>query len=220
MSKKRLIIGSLTAFLLVAGGGAYALAATGSATSTFNFLTDFAGHLGVPVATVKTALQQTQVDRVNALLKAGRITSAQATQMEQAIQSGKPMGGMGWGGFGMHRHGPGMMGLDLTTVATYVGLTQQQLMTDLGNGQTLARIAAAQGKTVQGLEQALTTAFQARLQQAVTSGHMTAAQSATALSQFQSRLSQMVNNQMKMGHEWGGPPPQDTNNSSSGSQGA
>lgn len=219
--RKKLLIGSLATMLVVAGGGAYALAASGGAGTGFSFLTDLAGHLGLPVATVKTALQQTEIDKVNSLLKAGKITSQQATQMEQAINSGKfPVGGMG---FGMHRHGPGMMGmgLDLKAASTYLGVSMQQLMTDLQGGQTLAQVATAQGKTAQGLEQALTTAFQTRLQTAVTNGHMTQQQANTALSRFQSNVSQMINGTMKgpWGHGWG-PPPQQGSGSSSGSQGA
>ena len=53
---------------------------------------------------------------------------------------------------GRHGHGgpPGAQ-----AIAAYLGVTAQQLRTDLQSGQSLADIAKAQGKTVSGLEDAI-----------------------------------------------------------------
>jgi hypothetical protein len=81
----------------------------------------------------------------------------------------------------------------IQAVTSYLGLTAQQLGADLKSGQTLAQIATAQHKTVSGLEQTITTAVKARLDQAVTAGKLTSAQEQALLNRLQSRLDTLVN---------------------------
>jgi hypothetical protein len=78
-------------------------------------------------------------------------------------------------------------------VTSYLGLTPQQLRADLRAGQTLAQIAAAQHKTVGGLEQAITSAVKARLDKAVSAGKISSTQRQTLLNRLQSRLDTLVN---------------------------
>jgi hypothetical protein len=52
----------------------------------------------------------------------------------------------------------------LNAAADYVGLTREQLREQLRAGQSLAQIAAAQGKSVDGLKQAMLDAVKARLE--------------------------------------------------------
>jgi uncharacterized protein YbaP (TraB family) len=51
-------------------------------------------------------------------------------------------------------HGPGGPP-GASAIATYLGITASELRTDLHNGQSLADVARAQGKTVSGLEDAI-----------------------------------------------------------------
>ena len=77
-------------------------------------------------------------------------------------------------GFGLRHHGP--TGPNLDAAATYLGLTEAQLRTELGSGKTLAQIAKAHGKTAEGLVQALVDAAKKKLDAAVTAGRLTRAQ--------------------------------------------
>jgi uncharacterized protein (DUF2267 family) len=80
-----------------------------------------------------------------------------------------------------------------SAVAGYLGLTAQQLRTDLQSGETLAQITTAQGKTVNGLEQTIEAAVKSRLDQAVAAGKITSQREQQILSQLPARLDKLVN---------------------------
>src|SRR2546427_12150099 len=62
----------------------------------------------------------------------------------------------------------GAHGADLySAAATYIGITADQLRTELGTSKSLADVAIAHGKTRDGLVQALTTADAQRIAQVV-----------------------------------------------------
>ena len=91
---------------------------------------------------------------------------------------------------GMHRGGMEK----LTAAATYLGLTEAQLRTQLQSGKTLADIAkATSGKTVDGLVQAMVDAETTELAKAVQDGRLTAAQEQQILAQLEQRVTDMVN---------------------------
>jgi hypothetical protein len=60
----------------------------------------------------------------------------------------------------MFGNGPGNKGSYLTAAATYIGITEAQLRTELGTDKSLADVAIAHGKTRDGLIAALTVAQQ------------------------------------------------------------
>jgi hypothetical protein len=78
-------------------------------------------------------------------------------------------------------------------IATYLGLTQSQIQTDLRGGQTLAQVAVAQGKTAAGLEAAIVADAKTRLDADVAAGKLTAAQETSMLADLGSRVDDMVN---------------------------
>ena len=96
-------------------------------------------------------------------------------------------------GFG-HRRGLGLPGAPpLDAAASYLGLTTQQVWSRLMNGQSLADIAKAQGKSVSGLEDAMVNAVADRLQKAVDAGTITAQQRTEILSEIRSHVGELVN---------------------------
>jgi hypothetical protein len=198
-SKRALLIGSVVALAAVGAAGG-ALAASGTFDPKAEkqaFLNDVAGRLGVTSQKLEDALKAAAIDRVDAALAAGRITKDQADSLKAAINAGRLPLGFGFGlgpGFGDRGHGHVMFGGDiLDAAATYLGLTEEQLRTQLSSGKTLADVAKAQGKSVDGLKQAMTSAFQSNLDQAVKDGHLTSAQRDQILSQFKSNLDAFVN---------------------------
>jgi hypothetical protein len=78
-------------------------------------------------------------------------------------------------------------------ISTYLGLTADQLRTDLQSGKTLAQVASAQGKTVSGLEDAIIAGARKSLDAAVAAGQLTAAQEAARLADLQSHVADIVN---------------------------
>jgi hypothetical protein len=86
-----------------------------------------------------------------------------------------------------------------TAAAAYLGLTQAELRTQLESGKSLAQVAAAQGKSVAGLKQAILASAKSDLDRDVAAGRITAAQEQTMLADLQSHLDDIVNRT--------GPPP-------------
>jgi hypothetical protein len=202
-SKRTAVIGAVVA---VAAGGIVggALAASGAFDPQAErqaFLNDAAGRLGTTSDKLEAALKAAAIDRVDAALAAGRITADQAQKLKDAINAGKlPAGpglGLGGGGFGRFGggFGPGKLyrvGF-LSAAATYLGLSQADLQTQLQSGKSLADVAKAQGKSVDGLKQAILSSEQSALDQAVKDGRLTSAQRDKLLADFKSRLDDLVN---------------------------
>jgi hypothetical protein len=190
---RRMIVTGAVALAAVAGGGA-ALAAShawGSSDQRQAVINDAAGRLGVTPTALQDAFKAALKDQVEAAVTAGTLTRAQADAIEARIAAGQGpgFGGPGGGPDGMHH-----FGLEkLTAASTYLGLTEAQLRTQLESGKTLADVAKAQGKTVDGLVQALVDAQTAELAKAVTDGRITAAQEQQILAQLKQRVTDMVN---------------------------
>src|SRR5206468_2649785 len=115
------------------------------------FIAALAQRLNISTAALETAIGQARTD---AGFPAG---------------PGFP-GGRGKGGPG----GPGF-GLELNAAATAIGITPQQLRTELA-GKSLAQVAQAHGKNVADVATALKNAAHARIDQAVAAGRLTADQ--------------------------------------------
>jgi hypothetical protein len=196
-SKRAAIIGATVA---IAAGGSVggALAASGTfdpAAERQAFLNDAAGRLGTTSTKLEEALKAAAIDRVDAALAAGQITTAQADEMKAAINSGKLPLGVGIGpGFGVHVGMAG--GKFLDAAATYLGLTEDQLRTQLESGKSLADVAQAQGKSVDGLKQAILNDVQTNLDQAVKDGRLTSDQRDQILADLKAHIDDLVNGTM------------------------
>ena len=94
-------------------------------------------------------------------------------------------------------NGPPVPGTDhvgpLDAAATYLGMTVSDLQAALKSGKTLADEAAAKGKTVDGLVQALLAPLKTELDKRVTAGDITAAQETTILNDQTTHLTDFVN---------------------------
>jgi hypothetical protein len=198
-TRKALLVAAAALAILVGGGAAIA-ASNDSSPSPKSFFDAVAKHLGISSEKLQDATKAAALDQVDAALRAGKITQAQADELKARINSGDyppfgPFFGPGFGpGFGFrHFHGPPLFGEKLSAAADYLGLTEVQLRTRLNNGQTLAQIAKAQGLSVNGLEQALVDAAQKKLDQLVKDGKLTRSEADEMLSRFKSHVDELVN---------------------------
>ena len=91
-------------------------------------------------------------------------------------------------GFG---HGPKH---DLADTASYLGLTEAQLRTQLNQGKTLAQIARDRDKSVDGLIDRLVDAKRDRINAAVEDGRLTRAQADEKLEGLREHITDFVNN--------------------------
>jgi len=204
-SKRAIAIGA--AALVVAGGGGAAVAATGSGSSPNDFLDSVARHLGISRQKLDDATKAAAIDQVDAQLKAGQITQAQADDLKKRIQDGDipPLGALRGGGpgFGFGPGGPGGLlkaGISdsLAAAAKYLGLSESALRDQLNDGKSLADIAKAQGKDLEGLKQAILAAAKSDLDKAVSDKKLTQSQADDVYSRLKDRIDDMVNGQLHL----------------------
>ena len=154
---------------------------------------DVAQRLGISDTKLTDALKGAAIDQVDQALKDGRITQAQADELKQRIESGDgvPFFGHGFGFAAGGLHGGHVDALD--GAAAYLGLTEAQLHDKLRSGSTLAQLATAAGKSVDGLKSAMRDAAKADLDKAVAAGDLTSAQEQDFLSRLDADLDAIVN---------------------------
>jgi len=187
-------------------GAAFAASSSGSQGSSF--FDSLARHLGISNEKLADATKAAEIDQVDAALAAGRITKEQADALKARINSSQP-GTNGFFGFGF-RHGlgggpmgggPGRFGFGhgfglkgyVSIAADYLGLSEQELLQKLGQGQSLAAVAKAQGKSVDGLEQALYDHAKSQLDKAVTDKRLTSDQEKAILDRLKPMIDRIVN---------------------------
>jgi hypothetical protein len=188
--KHKLVIGTVA--LLAAGGGGAAIAASQSgspAEDSQAIINDAAGELGISPSKLSDALKKALSDRVDDAVAAGRLSKTEGDALKERIRSGDvPL----FGGFHPRGFGHAFFG-DLDVAASYLGLTEAELRTQLHDGKSLAQIARAQGKSVAGLVDALVEDAKARLDDAVADGRITQAQADAAVQDLRERVQKRVN---------------------------
>jgi len=95
----------------------------------------------------------------------------------------------------------------MKAAADYLGLDQKALCDQLHGGKTLAQVAEAQGKSVDGLKQAIVADAKSHLDQAVADGKITADQEQSRLDDLNSHLDDIVNKTPPKGGRGHRPPP-------------
>ena len=200
MAMRRKVIAGAAAALAVGGAGA-GVAATKLADSpsaeSKAIVNDAAKSLGVEPSKLEAALEKAFEDRIDAAVAAGRLTKAQGEELKQRIESGDfPLfGPPAFGpGFGMPH--PFFHGLD--AAASYLGLTEEQLESRLEGGKTLAQIATAEVKSVDGLKAALVKDAKAKLDAAVKAGTLTKAEEQKVLKDLEQRIDDLVDGQLRL----------------------
>jgi predicted DNA-binding protein (UPF0251 family) len=188
----------------IAGIAVLAVAGAGGAIAATKLLTpgersqaivdDAAQQLGVDPTKLGDALKKALENQVDADVAAGRITKEEGEAIKARIESGEyPIFGFGGfgkrGGFGHH----GSFGAKLDAAASYLGLTEAELRTQLEAGKSLADVAKAQGKSVSGLVDALLAAAKAKVADAVKNGHLTQAEADDLISGLKDRITDLVN---------------------------
>lgn len=112
-------------------------------------------------------------DTLAKLVSAGTITQAQADAVATALQEAMPA--RGDGGPGGDRGGM-RGGGHLEVAATALGITADELRTELEAGKSIAQVASDKGVAVETVTAALKADLESRLTQAVTDGKITQAE--------------------------------------------
>ena len=195
--KHKFTIAATALAMAALAGGAYAATQVGT-SSRQAFLSDVAKRLNVTPAQLSAAMKAAFLDRLDAAVKAGRLTHAQANRIRRRIEqsAGVPFfpgplrprlwrAGPGHGRSGAHG--------TIAAAAQYLGITDAQLLRDLGLGHSLAQVAKARGKSIAGLEQAMVAAIRSRLDRALAAGVISKAGEQRVLSRLPARIARRVN---------------------------
>jgi len=158
-------------------------------------------------------------DALAPLVADGTLTQEQADKVTSTLKDAMPQGGRG-GGPGMGR-GPGMgPGAGLDSAASALGLTADELRTELQGGSTIAQVAADKGVDVQTVIDAMVAQAKSHLDEEVASGEHTQAEADQMLADQTSRITDSVNNGMpargEHGPGGGRPPAGDTTSTTEG----
>src|SRR6266545_2394243 len=181
-------------------GGAIAATQSGSPKQESQaILNDAAKRLGVTPRALSEAFKNALADRIDATVASGRLTKKEADAIKARIRSGPfppflgpPVGGprldFKFGPFGVHE------GVDpLSAAASYIGVTQAELRSQLRARKTLAQVARSHGKSVDGLVQALVAGAEKRLDAAVSAGRLTKSQEQSILAEIKEHVTAFVN---------------------------
>src|SRR6059058_3379904 len=194
--KLKLGAGVAAAAAVAGGGAAIAADRLGSNDDSQAVVNDAAKQLGVTPSALSTALKKALENRVDEDVAAGRLTKEQGAELKQRIESGDLPLFFGPRG-GLHEH----FG-DFDAAASYLGLTEAELRTQLESGKTLAQVAKDRGKSVDGLIQALVDAATKRLDADVAAGRLTKAQEQQILSGLKQRITDFVNGLRGRDHDF------------------
>jgi hypothetical protein len=185
-------MGAVAAAALIGGGGALAATQLGSDKEQQAILDDAAQQLGVQPSELRAALVDAYEARIDAAVDAGDLSQEQADDLKARLEAdGAPLLG------GPLFHGGEHFGIrvvrGLDTAASYLGLTEDELHSRLESGDTLAEIATAEGKTVDGLVQAMVDAAEKDIAAAVDAGRLTQSQADEILSDLPQHIEDLVN---------------------------
>jgi hypothetical protein len=199
--------------LIAAGAAAIAVASGGAALAAGHvfssndesaaIIDDAAEQLGVEPGELEDALKQALENRIDEAVDEGRLTEEQAQRLKERLDAAQapPLFGRLGFGFGLGGHGPwsgrwpGHFGsfATLDAAASYLGLTETELRAKLADGKSLADVAAEEGKSVEGLVQALVKASTERIDEAVEDGKLTKAQAGALKENLEERVRDRVN---------------------------
>ena len=161
-------------------------------------LAEIAKTKGVDIAKVKQAIIDDFTARETAEVAAGEHTQAEVDQkiadltakIDDIVNGVKPAGMPG----DMGGHGPrGGAPFASEAVAKSLGLTADELRTELQSGKSLAEIAKAKGVDIDKVKTAILDEFTAKEQAEVASGEHTQAEVDAKIAEFKTRLDDLVN---------------------------
>jgi polyhydroxyalkanoate synthesis regulator phasin len=152
--------------------------ATATAADSPSLADDVAARLGVTPDKLRTAFRDALAARIDAAVQSGKLTPEQGAKLKERLANAKGLGLRLRGRLALKKHPALAHRIHVRThglgrVAKYLDMTPQELRSELRSGKSLAQIATAHGKTVDGLVDALVAPAKARLDKAVEKGRLT-----------------------------------------------
>ena len=136
-------------------------------------------------------------ESLQSLLDNGTLNQAQVDAVVTALKDAGPIGG--------HRGGGLRGGADLSTAASAIGVTAEELRTALQSGQSIADVAKSKNVDPQAVIDALVASMKQRLAESVTAGKLTQEKADELAASATTRIADQVNGVAQPGHGMGGP---------------
>jgi hypothetical protein len=173
------------------------------------FQAALAGRLGVSTEQLKEAQKLARIDVIKQAVADGKLDQARADRMIESIQNGAGMmqpgqrpgqgqgqqGGPGQRGQQGQRPGPGAPGMNQggpQQIADILGMTPQELRTEMQAGKSLAQVAEAKGISRDTLKAKLLEAHKTRIDAAVAAGKLTAEQAQKMTERANAHIDQLL----------------------------
>jgi len=190
-----LLAAALTAIVLGTGASAAVAAESPSLAD------EVAKRLGVTPEQLRAAFKATRTARVDAAVKAGRLTPEQGARLKERITKANGLGLGARKGFAGKRKAFGdriaKAARGKGPAATYLGMTRQALFAELKKGKSLAQVARERGKTVEGLVAAVVAPLEKQLAKAVDAKRLTQQRADEILTRFRDGTRKLVERQFK-----------------------
>ncbi len=170
---------------------AQAVPKTTRAAGTSSFFAGVAQNLGITSARLTAAIQSVELARVQTLVGSGKLTAARGKRLTARIDH-NPVSLLTLQLRLRAAPAARVQGAEMTAGATYLGLSRTALRADRAAGQSLASIAAREGKSAAALAQAMLAPVEQRLAKEVSSGHLTAARERAALARRAAALQRFI----------------------------
>lgn len=215
MSKySKALIGSVVVALLA---GVFAISVafadepnppTGAQGFYGNFVSKLAKALGKGDEEVRGAITQAQKDIINEALEQGRIGQEQANKALERVEKGGLFAGIPRGPRLIPPRAKGLVAKQhiFKAAADFLSLPPGQLLKSLREGQSLAEVAQAQGKTREELKTAIVDSTKQALDKLVANGKLAQQRADTMLQQLQENLDKVID-QKYQGPSGGNKPP-------------
>ena len=208
--RPKIVVAIVAAVVLAVGLGVTGTVAASRALTADDehraVLDDAADRLDVEPSELEDALRDALKARVDTAVEEGRLTEEQGVELKTRIDSGemqflRGLGKPGPGRFGHFHHFARFPAV--RAAADYLGLEEDELRERLRDGDTLAEIAKAEAKGVDGLVGALVADAEKRLDDAVAAGKLTRAQADELADRLDERMTDLVNGELpepRFGH--------------------
>jgi polyhydroxyalkanoate synthesis regulator phasin len=162
---------------------------------------DAARELGVSPERLTNALKTGLKNRIDEAVEDGRMTKEEGDRLKARIDESKvPLFGPGFrhrgGPFGRERGFGFRHEAKLEAAANYLGMSESALREQLEAGKTLAEVARARDKSVDGLVDALVAEKRERIEQRVRDGSMTREEADRCLAGLEARVTDFVNGRL------------------------
>ncbi|GBF34981.1 hypothetical protein DCCM_4102 [Desulfocucumis palustris] len=150
-----------------------------------SFISKFAANLGVSEEQVKTAVEATKDQMIDEAVQQGKLTQEQADKM-------KSNEGFAFFGSG-HDRGHGFMGPggNPEDIANILGITAEQLKTELQSGKKFADIIAEHGITMEQFKEKMQEIRKDAISKAVSDGKLTQEQADKMIQKMEQRINDM-----------------------------